>query len=369
MLSRLRLKYFRNYRSLDISFADGLTLLTGANGQGKTNILEAIHYLSVLRSFRTRKTSELKQWDKPFFFVEGTLSNSTGLTRVRKISISYADSRRLRVDRQVVHRAADFIGCFRCVACVPEDIMIVKGSPGNRRRFLDMLLCQHSQRYLSDLMNYQAVLKARNRMLKEPLKYGPQALQAYDKLLAKYGAAVIEARRNFSHFFSQSLEYEGRALFGPGSEAGFCYSPNIALPSAGESAKECCEHYAAVLEENRERDRTRGRTNRGPHVDDYRITLNGVDLNIFGSEGQCRMMSLALKFSAVDYLTENTRVPLIMLVDDVLGELDNERRNRFFSSFEKATQVIVACTDAEPDLVARAAASYQVKNGRIEIPG
>lgn len=367
MLSRLRLKYFRNYRSLDISFDNGVTLLTGTNGQGKTNILEAIHYLSVLRSFRTRKTSELKQWDKPFFFVEGTLSNSIEPRRVRKISISYADARRLRVDRQVVPRASDFIGCFRCVACVPEDIMIVKGSPGNRRRFLDMLLCQHSRRYLTDLMNYQAVLKARNRMLKEPLKYGPRALQAYDKMLAKHGSAVIQARHNFSQYFAQSLEYEGRALFGPGGEAGFCYTPNIELPGDGKNARECCEYYTSVLMDNRERDRIRGRTNRGPHVDDYRVTLSGIDLNIFGSEGQCRMMSLALKFSAVDYLKADDRIPLIMLVDDVLGELDNERRSRFFRSFEKATQVIVACTEPEPDLIDRATALYQVKNGRIEI--
>ncbi|MFO7820837.1 MAG: DNA replication and repair protein RecF, partial [Lentisphaeria bacterium] len=218
MLSRLRLRHFRNYSSLDMDFNAGLNLITGLNGQGKTNILEAVQYLSILRSFRTRKTNDLRQWGSSFFFVEGSLATRADETGPWKISISYAEGRRLRVDGQVVNKAADFIGRVRCIACVPEDIMIVKGGPAERRRFIDMLLCQYSRQYLGDLVNYKMALKSRNRMLKEPAKYDSHAFAAYDNLLVRYGASVICARQKFIFLFADLLAAEGTELFGGKSE-------------------------------------------------------------------------------------------------------------------------------------------------------
>jgi DNA replication and repair protein RecF len=367
-ISHLRLRHFRNYTSFDQPLCPGLTLLTGSNGQGKTSLLEAIHYLSLLRSFRTRKVSDLVHWQSDYFYTEADVSDGIQARPAIRLSAAYRGRRRLRRNGALITRASEFINSFLCVPFVPEDIDIVKGSPGSRRRFLDIVLSQTSTPYLCHLMDYTAALKSRNVILKETGRYGKSALKAYDCLLAQHGAFLIAARQQFCAAFGALYQQVCERLFDPEAPFTLGYVMSGVRQQEYERNQDSLqEKLLQLLEAEQKRDIDNGNTRFGPHRDEIMLQISGKPLAAYGSEGQCRVAALAMRLAGAEHLlTVQDNRGLILLVDDVLGELDSRRRRHFLGELLRAEQVFLACTEVPPELDKTEKRVFAAKDGHLE---
>ena len=359
-LQRLVLENFRNYETLDVRFEPGRILLLGDNGQGKTNLLEAVHFLSLLRSFRSTKLEELRRWRQRQFTIRGEFDVSG---QPLALGLEYGDKRRLRLDGAAVRRASDFIGRVPAVAFVPEDIELVKGSASGRRRFLDSGLTQVLVPYLNLLQTYDRALRSRNQLLRDAGAVA-HAVRAFDRLLAASGARLMEWRGMFLQEFGEFLAPAAHQLLPAGSELTVRYQPAVNLPAGPEKVR--AEALFQALDQSWERDRAHGLTHPGPHRDDFGLGLNGKAVGCFGSEGQCRLVALVLRLALAEYLAAKKGAgSVLLLVDDVMGELDGRGRRAFLGALQRAGQVFVAAT--QPDLLAELApaTAFRVEAGGL----
>ncbi len=341
-LVKLELAGFRSYQSLAWPVPPGVTLLTGANGAGKTNLLEAVHYAALLRSFRTRNLQELRRWDSPGFSLVATLGGD-GLTR--QLRVTQQQERSLQVDGVPIIRASDFINHFLAVAFIPEDIGLVKGPASERRRFLDILGSQLDAGYLRALSEYNQVLRQRNALLRQYAQFGDRALEAFDQQLVAFGAAIIQRRLLLVEELRPELEESGRQFFGDGSLLAR-YTPVTGTESGLETLT---ARLFDLLVKNRDREKRDGVTLVGPHRDELLLTLDTRPLAAFGSEGQCRTTALALRLASYRLLQRQAgdQRGLILLVDDVLGELDAVRRRTFLDLIRQCPQALITVTTAD----------------------
>ncbi len=358
MLQRLKLTDYRNYERLDLAFAPGITVLVGDNGQGKTNILEAVYFLSILRSFRTNRIRDLNRWTTRGFTIYGEVEVGE---QVHRLGLEYQDrSRRLRVNGDNIKRASDFIGRFFAVAFIPEDIELVKGSASDRRRFLDISLSQLQPGYLTSLQQYDRALKSRNALLRD--SGSDAAARAFDQILAREGAAIIDHRNALFDELKEVLEQTSRDLLPAASELQIRYQPSIS--GKHEDSRE--QEILQVLASNRERDRLRGLTHAGPHRDDFTFRLDGKPLGSFGSEGQCRLAALSLKLAKARYFLDRKDAgEVILLIDDVIGELDQRGRQAFLGTLRQARQVLLACTGVNELPAVDGMTLLRVKQGTV----
>jgi len=370
MLARIKLRHFRNYEDLDLDLGPGLTLVIGANGQGKSNLLEAVYYLSLLRSFRTREVRTLRRWGSDTFFVGGTVQETSDTTVVRQLAVGYGKRRHLRVDGHTVRHAREFVHELFCFPFVPEDISLVKEGGVRRRRFLDIALSQCSTAYMVHLQRYSLALRYRNSALRQAAVHGQSAVHAYDAILAEHGAFLTAARRNFVNVLNEDLSELSERLFGMGATRfSLRYQSNL-LRTEEETPdrEEIARMSTALLADALDRDLSDGCTRHGPHRDDLRLQLGNRDLSVYGSEGQCRMASLAMRVACFRVVREKlgAAAAVVLLVDDVFGELDPARRRAFFEVLQEGRQVFIAGTGALGDLADRADSVLRVENGRVE---
>ncbi len=369
MLRQLVLGQFRNYEQAEVAFEPGLNVLLGPNGQGKTNILEAVHYLAFLRSFRTRQIRELIRFGADGFQVHGRFSR--GAAGEDRLSVSFGQDRRLFLNRAPLEKASDFINHFFCVAFIPEDIELVKGPAAERRRFLDMLTGQLDRTHLHALHAYNHALKSRNALLRQFRRFDEASLDAYDRLLACHGTAVLLNRRTTVERLAACPGEGARRLVNGALDYG--YLPGLPkecpLSDGGSPAAAALEGaYMDMLVRNRPRDMRDGMTGWGPHRDDVEIRLDGRPLAAYGSEGQCRASSLWLRVAATRILQETAPAVgtgLVLLVDDVLGELDGNRRAAFWEQISGATQILFTCTAVPPEAEPVSVRTLRVSAGSI----
>ena len=369
MISRIRLLNFRNYDDCTVEFSHGLNCLVGRNGQGKTNVLEGIYYLSLLRSFRTSNINELRQWDRNFFMLHGSVSSEIDLNT--ELEVTYGAERRLMLNGSKVYRASDFINKLVCVTFIPEDLSMVLGTPSVRRRFLDIAISQISPEYLRHLQAFTVALKSRNTLLKEVDKYSRNTVTAYDTVLAKEGAFIEIERLKFSKTLNSRLEAFSDELVGDDRRLSINYMMRLngfRLQSfddqgVGEIEKSILEN----LEKNYEKDVDRGNTSIGPHHSDFTCLLGGVNMSSFASQGECRLCSLALKLGCLSIVKETLGSNgVTLLIDDVIGELDSRRRTSFFNAVNGIGQTIFACTEL-PFGLPRADRVFRVNLGTVAI--
>jgi DNA replication and repair protein RecF len=363
ILARLSLRDFRNYERLDIEFEPGINVLAGANGQGKSNLLEAVYFLSVLRSFRCQQLSNLYRWGQSSFVIRGILKPENGPEF--SVAVQYDRTRQLRIANEPVARASEFIGHLFTVAFAPEDIELLKGAAGVRRRFLDVMLCQLYPSYLAMLQDYVKAHKCRNTLLRAAtLDTG--ALQAFDRIMADRGAHIIDHRRRFfselaGHQKTITENYIGGWLL----QVHYRSSVGSDELATTESLRDALlEGLTASLP----RDRQRCQTHIGPHRDDYSFELDNRSLHLYGSEGQCRTAALIYKLATAQLLCASKGPEsVILLVDDVIGELDQQHRDAFFSVLQQGAQTLFACTD--PDLAANFdnAKCFSVSTGSVQV--
>jgi len=370
-LAHLRLRDFRNYPTLDLDFSNGgIHLFTGENGQGKTNLLEAIHYLSLLRSFRTRQTNQLRRFGAAELHASCELVTNSEACPSEVISVTYGAKRQLTVGDKSVSKASEFVNRFVCIALVPEDIELVKGGASLRRRFADIALSQLSPVYMQRLQSYVTALACRNAMLRDPQTYDRSALSAYDGLLIQHGVWITEQRVRFAALLGDVVTALCRQLVAEKEFAMSLRYRSQLQREAESTGQEASVVFRDLLGKSLARDQQEGVTRVGPHRDDFVISLNDKLMSEYASQGQCRIAALTLRLASLELTKkwgDGVGRPTVLLVDDVLGELDNLRRQEFLKVLTGADQTFVACTEEPdvPELADRISSVYRVSSGTV----
>ena len=344
-LQELTVADFRNYEDAALPFGD-FNLFLGPNAQGKTNLLEAIHLLAFTRSHRAAADREMVRHEQQTYYVRGDFHDGTAQ---RRIEIAYDRSGRKQVslDGKPQAKFSNVVGLLKIVFFAPETTAVVRGAPEDRRRFLDALLSQAQNEYLRRLIDYRKALAQRNEALKQvrdrELPRG--ALRAWSEPLVSAGTRVIETRAAAAAQLRPLLQEQHRFLTDGNETADLAYRPNV----QGENIQSAFEEKIAAGEEN---DIRRGTTSAGPHRDDLRIAVNQQSARTYGSQGQQRTLTLALKLSEFLWVKETTGTAPIALLDDVMSELDRRRSQKLFAALEALSpQVFLTATEVAPELL------------------
>ncbi len=372
-VEHLRLEAFRNYAELSVEFGPGLNVLSGNNGAGKTNVLEAICLLALGRSPRMVRDSELVRHGAGGFSVQAVLAEhgSRGVTR-HELRAAYqrAQGKRVQVDGQTLPRVIDLCGTLLAVYFSPDDLWMVKGGPAGRRQLLDRLLAQESPLYGDALLRYRQALAQRNQSLRDvrARRGGRAVLAIWEPQLVQYGAEILHRRAQALRQLAP-LVVAGYARLAPAGEAlQVLHQPG--LPNAEQLGAEAgTSAWAEALEKalagHVEADIGSGVTGIGPHRDDLVLQLAGRALRQYGSQGQQRSVVLALKFAEREYLAQQTgRLP-VLLVDDVLSELDGVRRDALQERLQGEGQVFLTTADQSQGDKLPGAWCWRVHDGRI----
>ncbi len=370
LLSRLRLGNFRNYRDLTLQLPAGLTVVEGANGQGKTNLLEAVYFLSLLRSFRTSRTADLGFFEAAFFRLEAIVQTGSAALSRETLSVVYGERRNLWIDRQPIDTAVGFINRFFCRALIPQDIDLAKGGPALRRRFFNILAAQIDASYLDSLINYTTALRHRNLALRHADKFDAAAIAAYDRLLVKHGVSLTQARHRAVQAINLTLPEKAERLgeqeaawqirYGLGISSRFSRLP----PEVCRDGERLRDEFEMILRKEQRKDREQGATRHGPHRDDFVFLRRQKPLLSFASEGQMRLFVVALQLAAAAMVAQAAAgKPLVLLIDDVFGELDRRHRGCLLENLAEADQILLACTEMPTELKAAKPLRLTVENG------
>ncbi|NIN72625.1 MAG: DNA replication and repair protein RecF [Gemmatimonadetes bacterium] len=374
ILQRLRLRNFRNFEDETVDFPERGAALIGDNGQGKTNLLEAVYYLEIFRSFRGARDEQLITFGCGHFRVEAQISAGADGEEV-EVAAGYAREgrrKKVTVEGHEPERVAEAIGRVGAIVFTASDVEIVAGGPGARRRFLDIILSLVEPGYITALQRYRQVLAQRNGLLRDDA--GPSELVAWNAGLVKEGSRIAEARARWVSARAPSFTRYYGAISG-GQEAGIEYSPSIPAPAGAEPAlarEGWAEAFHLEIERLAARERRRGVTLVGPHRDDLRFWVSGgpdaVGLRGFGSAGQQRSAAVALRLVEAETLRAAHGGRPIVMLDDVFAELDPLRAERVAELFtaEDWGQVIV--TSPKPSefaFMGDSLTEYRVLDGTV----
>ncbi|MBR3275573.1 MAG: DNA replication/repair protein RecF [Eubacterium sp.] len=326
----VKLKDFRNYKECSLTFDENVTFLYGENGQGKTNILEALYLCSTTKSHRGAKEKDLIRFGCEEAHIKTEFIKNTGRHYI-DYHVRKNDKRGVAIDGMTVKKASDFYGFLKAVMFSPEDLMIVKSGPAERRKYLDREISQTSGYYMKALSNYNHVLLQRNKLLKDIYNDSSlkTTLDVWDDQLVFYGELVINQRREFIKTLQEILKPVHKTISGGKEDIRIVYQPNAGV-----------DYFKDILRKNRERDIINASTTSGPHRDDFSIIINGYDCRSFGSQGQIRSAALSLKMAEIRILKNVTHETPILLLDDVLSELDGIRQECLLSEI-KGVQTIM----------------------------
>lgn len=355
-LSGLTIRNFRNLASLDLELPSAGVVVLGDNGQGKTNLLEAMYYLVLFRSLRGAKDRELVRFGEEAFFVGGRANG--GAFEVRAGYESAGRRKKISLDGNPVTRISDAVGKILAVSFAPSDRGIVAGPATGRRRYLDVLLSLAEPGYLARLTEMRSALKQRNAALRRGR--GDEA-RAFDEPLASAGARVLEARTRWVERWSPRFGALTAAL-GERAEARMRYRTH--RPPTADARSQ----FLDLLASHESRDLRRGMTTAGPHRDDLELSLEGRELRMYGSAGQQRTAAIALRLVEAETLRDSAGSPPIALYDDVFAELDEDRQARLLNLIHETLpgQAIVAAPrESEVPASMLDRPRWRVKGGRV----
>lgn len=357
-IKRLQMLNYRNYNVLDISLGPHVNVFMGDNAQGKTNILEGIYYCAFARSHRTSKDRELINWNSN----NALLSITVGRERLDKridISILKDGKKAIQVNKIKIKKIGELFGNFNVVMFSPEDLKIIKDSPGVRRKFIDMELCQLNPKYYYNLVQYNKVLNERNSILRNR-NINKDILDVYDMQLVEFGYNIIMDRLEYIEKLNKYSTKIHSDITSGKERIEFKYVSTI------KDLENIRESFYSLLEKNRVRDCERGITSVGPHRDDFTVLINDIDTKSYGSQGQQRTAVLTIKFSSLKIIKELTGEHPVLLLDDVLSELDFSRK-RYILSTIGDIQTIITCTGIEDlyEYLDDKSKVFKVKDGEI----
>lgn len=332
-IKSIELKNFRNYEDLNISFDDATNILFGDNAQGKTNILESAYVSATTKSHKGSRDREMIRFGCEEAHIR-TVVNKGDQDYQINIHLKKNRSKGIAIGQLPIKKASELFGILNIVFFSPEDLNIIKEGPVQRRRFIDLELCQLDKIYLSDLSSYQRILGQRNALLKD-LAFRPElagTLPIWDEQLVNFGKRLIRRRRAFLEELGHLVEEIHGSLSGKRELLTLSYEPSV--------SDEC---FADELFRSLERDKKLCQTSVGPHRDDISFLIGDVDIRKYGSQGQQRTAALSLKLSEIELVTRTIGDTPVLLLDDVLSELDANRQNYLLNSIHDI-QTIITCT-------------------------
>ena len=333
VIRSLRLKNYRNYDLLDMSFDPKTNILYGDNAQGKTNILEALYLSGTTKSHRGTKDRDMIQFGHDEAHLEMVVEKK-GLTFQIDMHLKKNSPKGIAIDRIPIRKASELFGIVHFVFFSPEDLNIIKEGPAGRRRFIDLELSQLDKIYLSNLTNYNRIINQRNALLKDIYNHQnlAETLDIWDMQLVNYGRKIIGKRREFVESLNEIIKEIHRNLTGGIENIEVIYEPSVESEALEES-----------LFRNRDRDLRMKMTSSGPHRDDLMVAVNGIDIRKYGSQGQQRTAALSLKLSEIYLVEKIIHDKPVLLLDDVLSELDSSRQNYLLESIHDI-QTMITCT-------------------------
>ena len=378
-LTHLSLHNFRNYVRLDLDMPLGVSILQGDNAQGKTNLLEAVYYLATSRSPHAGSDRELVNWlaveqePLPYARLVGHVTKAASESTI-EITLTQQANNDARYRKQirlngVPRRVMDLLGQLNVVLFLPEDIGLVTGSPGGRRRYLDAALCQIDSVYCRSLSRYNRITTQRNALLRDLRERGGDSAQLafWDERLVENGAYLISRRWDALLALDELAHDVHGQLTGSAEQLRLRYVPSVEMKSPAATS-EAGEAFRTQLQAMRRRDIAAGMTLVGPHRDDLLFLINGVDSGVYGSRGQQRTAALSLKLAEVKLMRRETGEQPVLLLDDVLSELDEHRRGFLMHTLENgAEQAIITTTDLHslPQAFLQSSQLWRVEMGRL----
>ena len=333
IVESLSLKNYRNYENLQLNFSDGTNIFYGNNAQGKTNILEAVYMSGTTKSHRTNKDLELIRFTEAESHIS-TMVRKNDIVHKIDIHLKNNKSKGVAIDGIPIKKASELFGMINFVFFSPEDLNIIKNGPAEKRRFMDIELCQLNKVYLSDLANYNKIVLQRNKVLKDLFFRNDleDTLDIWDLQLAEYGQRIIKMREEFVERLNEIIFDIHHSLSGGKEELKIVYLKNCEKDTLLEQ-----------LKASREKDRKLKTTSVGPHRDDLGFFFDQMDVRKFGSQGQQRCAALSLKLAEIELVKSTTGDTPILLLDDVLSELDKNRQNYLLNHIHDI-QAMITCT-------------------------
>ena len=328
-LAHLNVKSFRNYNEQTLDFHPSLNLIIGHNAQGKTSLLEAIHMLSITKSHRTLKDQDVIQNHADFAKVEGNLFNEK-----QKVSMSIVISKngkKVQYNGMQIAKLSDYLGYLTVVMFAPEDLDLIKGSPSERRRFMDLEIAKLKPVYLSYLNHYRRLLKERNDVLKglKNQRFNDTLLDVLTDQLIHYAEKIITFRKEFMQSIGEEVKLLYKKLSEENQEITLMYQPSV--------YKDFKKSYQQKLKQ----DTLLGVTHLGPHRDEVEIIMNKHNIKSYASQGQIRTVVIALKLAVVNLITKAKSRPPVILLDDVFSELDSKRQTNLIKTLNIDSQVFI----------------------------
>lgn len=358
IVQRIELHNFRNYEHLELSFDSSRNVFIGENAQGKTNLIEAVYLCAFARSFRTQNSANMIQIDHSRGSVSLDLV-SEDIEKNISIVLDRTGKKMIKKDGKVIRKTAELLNNLVVMVFSPEDLRIIKDSPEKRRNFINKEISQLRPQYYEQLRMYSEALKQKNSMLKENLRTGKldeNMLDIYDLQLAKYGSEIVRYRKNFIEMLSKRASEIQSGISGGKEDLTLRYVSSMSEENA----------YEEILGA-RDKDIYSGHSSVGPQRDDMEFFINGKDARKYGSQGQHRTIALSLKLAEIsiarDVLGENP----VLLLDDVLSELDEERQTYLFREIEDV-QLFITTTDVNHQILQKMPEGkiFYVKSGTIE---
>ena len=356
-ITKLNITNFRNYKNASLELAPNLNVIIGKNAQGKTNLIESVFLCAIGRSPRTSKDKDLINWECEFSKIDIDLTKDIGKSKI-EMFIFKNQNKSIKINGIGIKKIGQLFGVLNAIYFSPDELKLIKESPEERRKFMDIDLCQFDKNYFYDLSNYNKVLAQRNKLLKSgndsTLK---DTISIWNEQLAISGSKIIMARLKLIEklkVFAKDIHFK---LTNNSEDLSLSYQGYVA-----DTENELKLLLLKKYEESIEKDIHLGFTTVGPHRDDIKIVSNDVDLRSFGSQGQQRTGALSLKLAELEVFKSNIGEYPVLLLDDVLSELDKDRQLKLLEHVS-SIQTLITCTDFEFDIPYK---KFEVINGQIK---
>lgn len=333
IVESIKLENFRNYNSLKLKFDSGTNIFYGDNAQGKTNILEAVYLCGTTKSHKGSKDRDVIKFDQEESHIRMKIRRNGSSFKI-DMHLKKNKTKGIAINGIPIRKASELFGIANFVFFSPEDLNIIKNGPGERRRFIDLELCQLNKIYLYNLSNYNKILNQRNKLLKD-ISFHPEyidTLDIWDEQLVTYGKKLIEERTLFVERLNRIIFDIHKRLSGEKEEISVIYENSVSA-----------EEFEKVLRDNRQRDMKFKMTVAGPHRDDLCFKIKEVDIRKYGSQGQQRTAALSLKLAEIELVKQEIKDTPVLLLDDVLSELDSKRQHYLLESIHDI-QTLITCT-------------------------
>jgi len=341
-ITTLKLVNYRNHHLKKWSFKNGVNIICGKNARGKTNMLEAIHFCAIAKSLRLSKETELIEFSENSSKIELCAKKNIGEVKI-EITLSKKQKKQIKINEVTVLKVSELLGVVPTIYFSPDELKLIKDAPEHRRKFLDIALSQLNKNYFYALLKYDKILDHRNKLLKTAvsLEQIMPSLDIFTRQLINEGAKIIKSRIEFIENLKQPFATAHNQLSGGIEDANIEYSGIVS-----DNVKDIAKKLEIAYQKSLEKDFQQRHTTVGPHRDDLKITVNNLDIRLYGSQGQQRTATLAMKLAETEIFKNNFGEYPILLLDDVLSELDEHRKNNLLKLCSKM-QTILTTTEFE----------------------